>query len=76
MNEENLNEDLKNNNIIVTFGKLETDNKRNIKFPPENAGKKGVEICKETSDTITIKVKANTAEIIKKLGKNKEDIVH
>lgn len=83
MNEENLNEDL-NNNIIVTFGELETDDNRNIKFPPEKAGKKiiksGAEIWKEASDTITIKVNANTAEIIKKLENNKtnnkEDIVH
>ena len=85
MNEENLNEDLKsNNNIIVAFGKLETDYNKNIKIPPENAGEKiiksGAEIWKEASDTITIKVNANTAEIIKKLENNKtnnkEDIVH
>lgn len=88
MNEENLNEDLKqNNNIIVTFGELETDDNRNIKFPPEKAGKKiiksGAEIWKEASDTITITANPNTAEIIKKLRNklgnktsNKEDIVH
>ena len=85
MNEENLNEDLKpNNNIIVTFGELETDYNRNIKFPPEEAGKKiiksGAEIWKETSDTITITANPNTAAIIGKLTKkdrmNKEGFVH
>ena len=75
---------------IVTFGELQTDNNRNIEFPPEKANKKIIkswkEIWQEASDTITIKASDNTAEILKQLEDSKvhkdalekedSDIVH
>lgn len=61
--------------LTVVFGEVETDKNRNIKFPPEKAGKKLIkstkEIWQEAANNIRIAASDNTAEILQQLENSK-----